>query len=89
MLEKVVGIKAKSDWLLKFQLKKSAKKVKNFELFFPPTFSALLSDIAQSCLNCACTQENLARFWVFSDFLAEWKTALSKRVEYVYSIISI
>ena len=74
MLKKVVGIKAKSDWLLKFQLKKPAKKVENFHLFFPPTFSALFSDIAQSCLNCACTQENLGRISVCSDFLAEWKT---------------
>ena len=34
MLKKVVDIKTKSDWLLKFQLKKSAKKVENFHLFF-------------------------------------------------------
>ena len=59
MLKKVVDIKTKSDWLLKFQLKKSAKKVENFQLFFLTTFSALFSDIAHSCLNCACTEENL------------------------------
>ena len=76
MLKKVVDIKTKSDWLLKFQPKKSAKEVENFQLFFPPTFSALSSDIAQSCLNCACTQENLSRIFSLLGFLAEWKTAL-------------
>ena len=75
MLKKVVGIKAKFDCLLKFQLKNSAKKVENVQLFFPPTFSALFSNIAESCLNYACTQENFG--WDFSsDFSAEWKTAL-------------
>ena len=63
MLKIVADIKTKSDWLLKFQLKKSAKKVENFQLFFPPTFSALFSDIAKSCLNCACTPENLNRIF--------------------------
>ena len=63
MLKKVVDIKTKSDWLLKFQLQKSAKKVENFQLFFLPTFSALFSVIAQSCLNCACTEENLGRIF--------------------------
>ena len=38
MLKKVVDIKTKSDWLLKFQLKKSAKKVENFQLFFRQVF---------------------------------------------------
>ena len=61
MLKIVVDIKTKSDWLSKFQLKKSAKKVENFQLIFLPTFSALFSDIAQSRLNCACTYENLGR----------------------------
>ena len=74
MLKIVADIQTKSDWLLKFQLKKSSKKVENFQLFFPQTFSALFSDIAQSCLNCTCTQENLS---VYSGSLAEWKTALS------------
>ena len=59
MLKKVVDIKTKPDWILKFQLKKSVKKVENVQLFFPPSFSALFSNIAQSCLICACTQENL------------------------------
>ena len=62
MLEKVIDIKTKSDWLLKFHTKKSAKKVEKFQIFFAQTFSTLSSDIAQSCLNCACTQENLGRF---------------------------
>ena len=70
MLKKVVGIKPKSDWLLKFQYKKSAKKVENFQLFFPPTFSALFSDIAQSCLNCACTPENLGRMFSLLGFFS-------------------
>ena len=63
MLKKFVDIKRKSDWLLMFQLTKSSKKVQNFQPFFPPIFSALFSDITQSCLNCACTQENLVRFF--------------------------
>ena len=57
--QKVVDIKTKSDWLLKFQPKKSVKKVENLQFFFAPTFSVLFSDIAQSCFICACTQENL------------------------------
>ena len=70
MLKKFVDIKTKSDWLLKFQLKKSAKKVENFQLFFPPTFSALFFDIAQSCLNCVCTQENLGRIFSLLQFFS-------------------
>ena len=69
-LNKVVGIKAKSDRLIKFQLKKFAKKDKNFQLFFPPTFSALFSDIVQSCLNYACTQENLDKIFSLLGFFS-------------------
>ena len=38
MLKKAVDIKTKSDWLLKFQLKISAKKVEYFQLFFGQLF---------------------------------------------------
>ena len=47
MLKNAVDIKTKSDWLLKFQLKKSSKNVENNQLFFPPSFHVLFSDIAQ------------------------------------------
>ena len=70
MLIKVVDIETKSDWLLKFQLKKSSKKVENFQLFFPPSCFALFSDIAQSCLNCACTEENHGRIFSLLGFLS-------------------
>ena len=68
MLKKVVDIKTESDWLLKFQLKRPAKKVENVQLFFPTSFSALFSDIAQSCVNYACTQENLRRIFQLFGF---------------------
>ena len=71
MLKKaVVNTKTKSDWLLKFQFKKPTLKVENFQLFFPPSFSALFSDIAQSCLNCACTQKNLGRIFSLLGFFS-------------------
>ena len=76
MLKKVVDIKTKSDWLLKCQLKKSAKKVENFQLFFPPSFSALFSDIAQSCLNCASTQENFGRIFSLPGFFSRMENGL-------------
>ena len=69
-LNKVVGIKAKSDWLIKFQLKKSAKKDKHFQLFVPPTFYNLFSDIVHSCLNCACTVENLGKVFNVLEFFS-------------------
>ena len=71
MLKKVVDIKTKSDWLLKFQLKKSAKKVENFQLFFPPTFSALFSDIAQSCfLSAHALRKILGRIFSLLGFFS-------------------
>ena len=70
MLKKIVDTKTKSDWLLKFQLKKFSEKVGNSQLYFPPSFCALLSDIAQSCLNCACTQENHGRIFCLLRFLS-------------------
>ena len=82
MLKKVVGIKAKSDWLLKFQLKKSAMKVENVQLFFLPTFSALFSDIAQSCLNCACTQENLGRIFSLLGFFSRMENGLKEITDF-------
>ena len=70
MLIKVVDITTKSDWLVKFQLKKSSKKVEKIQLFFPPSFCALFFDIAQSCLNCAYTQENHDRIFSLLGFLS-------------------
>ena len=70
MLKKVVDIKTKSDWLLKFHLKKSTEKVEDFRLYFPPSFSALFADIAQSCLNCVRTQENLGRIFSLLRFFS-------------------
>ena len=76
MLKKVVNIKTKSDWILKFQFKKSAKKAENFHFFSPPSFCALFSDIAQSCLNCACTQENLGRIFSLIGFFSRMENGL-------------
>ena len=44
--------------LLKFQLKKILQESWKFSVLFLPRFCALFCDIAQSSLNCACTQEN-------------------------------
>ena len=77
MMKKVVGIRVNSNWLLKFQLKRSAKKVENFQPFFPATFFTLFSDIAQSCLNCACTQENLGTIFSLPGFFSWMKNGLN------------
>ena len=77
MLKKVVDIKTKSDWLLMFQLKKFSEEVENSQLYFPPSFCVLLSDIAQSYLNCACTQENHGRIFSLLEFLSWMKKGLN------------
>ena len=77
MLKKFVDIKTKSDWLLQFQLKKSAKKVENFQLFFLSSFFALFSDIVQSCLNCLCTQENFGRIFSLPGFFSRMENGLN------------
>ena len=44
-------------WLAIFSLRNPSRKLKILNFFFWPTFSALFSDIAQSCINCKCTRK--------------------------------
>ena len=80
MLKKVVDIKTKSDWLLKFQLKKSSKKVETFQVFFRQVFVLCFVILRSRVWTAHALRKIMAEFLVCSDFWAEWKTALIKYV---------
>ena len=62
-----------------FNLKNPPRKLK-FSTFFPAKFCALFHDIAQSCLNCACTQEYHGRIFSLLGFLSWMENGIS----YIY-----
>ena len=68
MLKKVIDIKTKSHWLFKFQSKKYAKKVENFQLFLRQLFLLCVLILHNRVENAHALRKILADFSVRSDF---------------------
>ena len=77
MLKKVIDIKTKYHWLFKFQSKKYAKKVENFQFFLRQLFLLCVLILHNRVENAHALRKILADFSVRSGFLTEWKAAFN------------